>query len=283
MTRFSRLIMETACGSRAAISVLMVVTASFLGGCKKAKLEKENVEVVDLRRGLAELQVPASLFDRVVATVEDSNTAHGDQHGDGHGKSDSHGSEPAKSDGHGEAKAESGHGNDSGGHGGSNSKRGGITLANSMDFAEIVVYLTEKNGQPLGGKNYRFEFAKGGGNLDLSSYIQSHRPGEFLFGIEVLNRPALGPFKVYFLSGSKSQKISNDTYGTGCNKIADITDFYSKTLSHVGVELTTKKALYTSQMMGTYLVLYKSADGTWRGGQVTLSDSSNPRLACVGA
>ena len=73
---------------------------------------------------------------------------------------------------------------------------------------------------------------------------------------------------------------SNETLGMECRQIADISDFYKTTLSQKGVKLTSQRGLHAHQIVGNYIVIFQTQQGAWRGGQVTVKDSSRPQASC---
>ena len=253
---------------------VLATVAALLSGCKEDLLEKNDVEVVDLRRSEAELQVPKKLWAFIEGTVE-ATTSHEESHDKGKEKH-----EEVK-----EAKAEepAEGGGKEGGEGGPTTPPGGagLILSNNMEFAGVEMFLSERSGRPLGGKNYKFEFAKGGGNLDLAQYIKEEK-GDFWMSLEVPGSLIHKDMKVFFISGGKTQKLGVDSYGLGCGKIAEITDFYKKNLSSQGVVITNKHGVHVSQVVGSYIIMYETLEGLWRVAQVTLTDSSQKSLLCRG-
>lgn len=247
-------------------------TGGFLGllvlvACKTSHIEKHDVEIVDLRREVAELQIPQSLFHRLELMIDPpENSGHGGEHG------------ADKGEGHGEKKAEGGHGESA--SGGSGAATANLRNLKQMDYGEIVVYLGSKKGAALRGKQLKIEFAKGGGTVDLAKYLNPDAPGEFMFGLEIMGTQEGQNLKAYFVSGSKSQKVGTDVFGTGCGKVADITGFYEKELSKQGLTVSSKRALHVSQLVGTYVLVYQAFNGKWRSAQVSVVDSSRPGMAC---
>ena len=191
------------------LHVVVAIVAFASVACHRVQVDKKHVEVVDLRREIAELQVPQSIFSKIEAMVEGKGSGHGGEHGGTHEQSAEEGHGESKSEGHGEPSGGGEHGGGSsgggGGHGGGDG--GGVALKTplTMDYAEIVVYLTEKSGNVLSGQNIKVEFAKGGGTIDLANYLNKNAPGEFIFAVEAVGSISGKKVKAYFLNGGKKQ------------------------------------------------------------------------------
>jgi hypothetical protein len=61
--------------------------------------------------------------------------------------------------------------------------------------------------------------------------------------------------KVYFISQSKTRKIENETYGSGCGKYMDVTSYFNKQMKKTGFELYTADQRYVSVLRGTFILV----------------------------
>lgn len=126
-------------------------------------------------------------------------------------------------------------------------------------FLNVSVWLEARGGLGI-DDDYEFKIARGGGVIDLSDYVTRGR-GNFLFRIHVKHNTEgesklVSGLKVYFVSHSKKRKIGKSTFGAGCNKIIEITDYYHSTISQEGVLVNTTDQRYLSVLGGTFFFSY---------------------------
>ncbi|MCB0361691.1 MAG: hypothetical protein KDD35_03170 [Bdellovibrionales bacterium] len=109
--------------------------------------------------------------------------------------------------------------------------------------------------------NAGFEVGRGGGRLDLADWVTGVR-GDFYFSVRIKFEPAMlaQQLKVYYISHSPKIKIEDQTWGMGCGKLADISNFYHSQWSLSGWRLNSTGQRYLYAASGVYLFVYLKDD-----------------------
>jgi hypothetical protein len=125
-------------------------------------------------------------------------------------------------------------------------------LPNIYSFP-FQIQLIEKTKGLLGNKNDEISFPPGGGVLDLADYIKDDINGSFY--LKVLwnfNELPLKLSKIYFISKSNIRRVGNDTFGTGCDELLDLTTYWTDSMKGTGLFLNTTNARHISLLTGIY-------------------------------
>lgn len=152
------------------------------------------------------------------------------------------------------------------------------TPAKTFSFADVVVWLVQKNEGVLEGEAVKIQLPKGGGKIDLSRYVTS-QPGSFYVGFEFPKFETATAKKVLFVSRARKRKIGGKVFGDGCNTVLDITGRFLKEMQGEGLKVNTTQERYLSVLGGTFL--FSAQNGTdILLAQVTFVNPQFPHLFC---
>jgi hypothetical protein len=228
---------------------------------QKTGFRTENSKVEDISDIAKEIRVPSKMW-ALLKGEEVASEGHAAPAG------------PA----HGEAPADHGGGGD-GGHGGAES--GGKESADEgFVFSEVKVILTEKNPGILRDPSLTLSFSRGGGEVDLATYV-SEKPGSFFVGFDFPEMEDGDIKKVIFISRARKRKIDNQIFGAGCNQFLDITEKFLTEMKGQGIKANTTRKRHVSLLAGTFIISAQKGKQKYVT-QVTFTDSSSPQLLCQG-
>lgn len=145
-------------------------------------------------------------------------------------------------------------------------------------FAPIRVYLIEKNHGILNQGHTEIILPAGGGEIDLSEFIQPKNgsfyfAAEFMPGIEKLER------KVFFLSNAPERDLDGERFGAGCDTYFDISTAFQKAMARDGFLLNTTDGRHVSALAGTYFFA-AAHEGKLYLASLTVKDSVRRKLQC---
>lgn len=157
-------------------------------------------------------------------------------------------------------------------------KEGTITSAKEINFAEVNVFLTEKNSGIVKEEALKIALPQGGGEVDLAQFI-SEQKGSFYVSFEFPEFKDSTAQKVLFLSKARKRRIDDKVIGAGCNQFFDITSAFMKAMKGEGLKVNTTRERYTTVLGGTFFFTAQKAGSTYIA-QVTFKDSKHPNLFC---
>lgn len=148
-------------------------------------------------------------------------------------------------------------------------------------FLPLQLSIKQKSEDVLKEEQVDFEFARGGGKLDLAPWIGSENGTFYLkFNLQAFEQyPSL---KVYYLSSGKKRKIDDETFGVGCNKLIEITKAFKQSMALNGLALNTTRARHATVVSGHYFFVAREAKKKYIT-QVEITDSSQTHLLCENA
>jgi hypothetical protein len=149
----------------------------------------------------------------------------------------------------------------------------------TRELLNVYVDLTQARAAAL-QENVRILTPVGGGVIDLQEFVTPLK-GAFRARI-VFERPrgeALKNIRVYYISRGERRNLDGDTFGAGCGRYFDITEYFNKKLTRDGVELFTADQRYVSVLAGT-IVLVSFEREALHVGSVTFEDARYPALQC---
>ncbi|MCB0356296.1 MAG: hypothetical protein KDD40_04775 [Bdellovibrionales bacterium] len=127
-------------------------------------------------------------------------------------------------------------------------------------------------------------FPRGGGYVDLAPIVTGER-GSFYLNMNFdweemgLESSDIKELKVYFMSNSRHRKINNEDWGSGCNKLFDLSTFFKEKIMRKGLLLNATEQRYLSVLGGTfYFVLLK--EGNLYLATATFEDSRYKKHVC---
>ncbi len=148
-------------------------------------------------------------------------------------------------------------------------------------FTESKLWLKEKNSGVLRNDAMAIEFPKGGGEVNFSS-LRGKENGSFFLGMEMAEFAEASMVKVLFISHAKKRRIDGEIWGSGCNKVLDITEEFMKAMKGSGLKLNTTRDRHLTVAGGTF-ILAATKDGQNFISQITIKDSEKMDLACAEA
>ncbi|WP_413580492.1 hypothetical protein [Bdellovibrio sp. HCB288] len=145
-------------------------------------------------------------------------------------------------------------------------------------FSDVTVFLVDKNPGILKEEAIKFELPRGGGEIDLSQYLND-RQGSFYVGFEFPAFTEATQSKVLFVSRARKRRLGDIIYGAGCNQILDITNKYNLAMKGEGLKVNTTRERHISVLGGTFLFSAEKA-GTIYVAQVSFVDPTHKNLFC---
>lgn len=142
----------------------------------------------------------------------------------------------------------------------------------------VSVELTQKRTQAL-HENVRVVAPLGGGVVDLADFVTPLR-GAFALKIVAKQEDGTGPvgLRVFFVPKTKSRMLDGESYGSDCDKIFEITNYFHKRAAR-GFELYTADQRYLSVAGGTFVVFSFTKEALMVG-TLNFTDSRYPDLFC---
>jgi hypothetical protein len=149
-----------------------------------------------------------------------------------------------------------------------------------LDPLSFRIYLIEKTAGILGGENWDLKFPVGGGYLDFRYFIpESIGSGTFFLKIKYDSPMDPKETKVYYLSNAKTRTLAGQTYGNGCHRYFDVSDYWNKAMKGEGLVLNTHLQRHLSLTYGTFYFVAPVL-GKLRIGHLTIKDSRHHELSC---
>ncbi|WP_413295114.1 hypothetical protein ACLSU7_08545 [Bdellovibrio sp. HCB185ZH] len=230
--------------------VLFILSALvFVSGCTKTPgYHREEYKIIKFEDVPPDLKIPTKAWDMLSFKAVEGG-AHG-EHAEGGGGEGGHGG--------GEGKKESGN--------------------KEIVFADVSVFLVDKNPGILKQEAMKFELPRGGGEIDLSQYL-NNRQGSFYVGFEFPSFTEAKQSKVLFISHARKRKLGESVYGAGCNQILDITTKFNLAMQGEGLKVNTTRERHISVLGGTFLFSAEKGDTIYVA-QVSFVDPEHGNLFC---
>ncbi len=154
---------------------------------------------------------------------------------------------------------------------------GGTNPSGTFSFFPVKVRLREKNSGVLKAPEILLEFPKGGGEVDLASYL-GKVPGTFFIFFE-LDREKEDLLKVFYVSKARKRRLNDGIWGLGCKKYLDLTGFYNREIFKHGIKVNTTRNRHAS-VVGGHFIFSSSNSKRLILTQVSFKDSKAPELFC---
>ncbi|OQW47256.1 MAG: hypothetical protein A4S09_15800 [Proteobacteria bacterium SG_bin7] len=241
---------------------LLFLFSVFLISCEgdheqKGNAEKKSdapvgFETVNLTRQSADVMLPTELWDRMESIYHSTHTT-------------GFGGAGQKNDG---KHAEKG-------------KKEGISTKIEIptQYMGLKAYLAEKDIDVLGGKNYELLFGLGGGELDLKEFVKKGKK-QFTFSLSIdESYTPKDTLRVFFLGNSKAVKLGSTEWGAGCQKYMDITNYFTKTLSHKGILVSAADLRYLRVLAGSFFFVLNKNNSLYLA-QLKVTDSRYKNIYC---
>ena len=148
---------------------------------------------------------------------------------------------------------------------------------NTFSFFPIKIKLKETNRGVLKQPEILLEFQKGGGEIDLNSYL-GQTPGSFNVFFDFEKRE-YDHTRVFFISRAKKHKLEDGLWGLGCDKFVEITSFFNKTMEKNGIKVNSTRSRHASVLGGHFIFLLNNGKRVILS-QVTFKDSGVPDFFC---
>ena len=154
----------------------------------------------------------------------------------------------------------------------------------SRKFLGFEVFLYPHKSSVALENAWKLSFPRGGGIIDLKNLVVGSS-GSFFLAIRFHNEDLkleagdLQSLRVYFLARAKRRQIGQESFGSGCGKYMDVTNFFRNVILKKGLKLNATEARYFNVVAGTfYFVLLKG--GVLNLGTVSFEDSRYTDQLC---
>lgn len=157
---------------------------------------------------------------------------------------------------------------------------GMINSLGTLGYFPISVVLTQKNEGVLNFPEIRYDFPKGGGELDFAQVLGSSL-GSFYFKFDVSTEKE-DVLKVYFVSQTRKRRLESEIWGMGCNKFVDITSYFHSEIATRGLKINSTEFRHLSLLGGHFVFVLNSGKRIFLS-KLTVKDSRFPEADCVKA
>ena len=157
---------------------------------------------------------------------------------------------------------------------------GGHAKEKPIIYTSVKVFMKEKNKGVLKKPLLAYEFARGGGEIDLASVVGAQN-GTFFLGFEFPEFETVTQKKAFFISENRQRKVEGEILGSGCRKLLDISNEFFKQIAEEGIKINTTRNRHDS-IMGGHMIFIGETEKSWLLTQVTFFDSSRTDLFCKG-
>ena len=155
------------------------------------------------------------------------------------------------------------------------------TLTPVYLFMPLQVRFFELSEGVLKKPAVRYNFPKGGGNIDLKDLVLGS--GSFFLSFPAEQFDESYEFlHLYYISNSPVKKIENESFGLGCGKMIDLKKSFSKLQKPEFLKLNTSDLRYLYVTAGMYVFVFKKSSQIFMA-QLTIFDSRNSKELCLGA
>lgn len=155
------------------------------------------------------------------------------------------------------------------------------TLTPVYLFMPLQVRFSELSEGVLKKPAVRYNFSKGGGNIDLKDLVLGS--GSFFLSFPAEQFDENSEFlHLYYISNSPVKKIENESFGLGCGKMIDLKKSFSKLQKPEFLKLNTSDLRYLYVTAGMYVFVFKKASQIFMA-QLTIFDSRYSKELCLGA
>lgn len=155
----------------------------------------------------------------------------------------------------------------------------GSATAQKKQFFPIKAYLIEKVSSVLGDRNLEFGFSKGGGELNLSDWVDGKKRGEYTLAVHLDVEVEVQDLKVYYFSRALKRKSQGEEIGVGCETLSEITSYFKSAMKGDGFLVSTVDRKDISVLAGDYYFIF-SHEGTQYLSHLTVRDSQYPQFQC---
>lgn len=144
-------------------------------------------------------------------------------------------------------------------------------------YSSAKLFLTEKNPNILQSPAYEIELPRGGGTIDLASYLSSEQ-GSFYVGFDLPEEFQTGTnFKAIYVSGARKRKLDERVFGAGCNRYFEITPMFLQMMKTEGIKVNTTRQRHVTVLAGHYIFSVMKDNRIYIT-QVTITDSRYKNL-----
>lgn len=224
---------------------------AMMAGCTKHESHEEESKKIEIQELPSDFFLPSQIWSLILANP----TAPADGHG-----------APA---GHGEGAGADGKVPDVG------------SKSQPIIFSPAQIILVEKNPGVLKWPQITIQFPLGGGKLDLKDYLTGVIGTfyvRFLFTAAEGEKEALEP-EIYYWSRAKKRRIEDEVFGSGCNKIIELSTKKIAKEDKLGIKINTKDDRYLSVIAGHYFFVKRTPKDT-QVSQIEITNSDLTQHLC---
>lgn len=144
---------------------------------------------------------------------------------------------------------------------------------------DITVELTQDRKGAL-TDDVKIATPLGGGVIDLAEHVT---PLKGTFRVKMTTSIAKGEpltgVRVFYISDARIRRLAGESYGSGCGKLMEVTDYFTKAMADGGFEVYTADQRYVSVLSGTFVITQFETDSIYAG-IVSFTDSRYPEMSC---
>ncbi|MBC7741793.1 MAG: hypothetical protein H7061_06335 [Bdellovibrionaceae bacterium] len=153
------------------------------------------------------------------------------------------------------------------------------TLTPVYVFVPLQIELHDKSPGVLSAESLKFDYPKGGGQLDLKKFVVGN--GSFYFNLTVDQFSKLPDLvHLYYVSHAPIKKIEDEHYGLGCGKWVDIKSQFKNLQKEDFLKLNTNQLRYLYVVAGTYVFVFRDGHQIYLS-QLTITDSRYTNELCL--
>jgi hypothetical protein len=145
-------------------------------------------------------------------------------------------------------------------------------------YGPMQIKFWQKKPGLLKDGNVIFEFASGGGGIDLSQVVNGQQ-GTFYVSFDMPGIEKVVKHRAYHISRSRQRKVDGEVIGTGCKKLLDLSSGIGKLNFKNEIKLNTTRDRHVSLLAGNFVFLTET-DSNWIVSQVTFYDTKRQDLIC---
>ncbi|MFN8847468.1 MAG: hypothetical protein ACK5W9_11520 [Bdellovibrionales bacterium] len=145
-------------------------------------------------------------------------------------------------------------------------------------YGPVQVKFSQKSPGLLNEGNVIYEFASGGGNIDLSQVVSGQK-GTFFISFHMPGTDNFTNGRVFFISRSRQRKIEGEVVGSGCKTLLDLSSSLGQLNFKGELKLNTTRDRHISILAGHFVFLTET-DKSWIVSQISFNDSKRQDLIC---
>ncbi len=145
-------------------------------------------------------------------------------------------------------------------------------------YGPLQIKFSQKSPGVLKEGNVIFEFASGGGEIDLSQVV-SGQQGTFFISFDMPGVDNIINRRAFLISRSRQRKVEGEVIGSGCKTLLDLSSSLGQLNFKEQLKLNTTRERHVSLVAGHFVFLVET-DKSWIISQASFYDSKRQDLIC---